>query len=714
VPALIRRPPAWVLGVFAIALLARLAFLILADQPLLYTHQYTYFTAALRIAEHPHPLAYAWSSDEWRTWDQHWTIAPLYHLFAAGVFKLMGAHLVVLRLLQCLLDSIAAVGVAWLGRRTAGPRGWLAGVAYALYWPAIEMTSWAMTENVHTVLFVSAVVLLALESERPSRGLAVLSGALVGLAALARSVSTVFLGLAALRRLWAERGRNGVLAAALVLAGGAAVILPWTARNVFVIGDAVLIESAAFENIWYANHLVDRETFREQERIVHSQPTPAEKRAAAWSFAAEGVRQRPRAFLGKVRANFWHFLRLEGLHNLLRIERSLEPWRHAGTVLLDDLVFVACIALFVPFAIAGRPSPTRQLVLTWCGYYLFMVVVVFHNEIRYRSAFVPFALAGAAGGVALLLDRERRRHWRARAGALAGLGLALAMLWPFAGPAVRALRARWALRGALADVARGERVSGWIRTERAAALDPTSPRPFFLVAGALERHGQPQRALVALERGAALATAANWSAPILRPRVWREMGLDHDARRAGRNLDRISWDTDPWLVLEIAWRDLPPPRADEIVLGGGHDYSAVRGFLHPRGAEPPLHLHRLEWNRYDIMGGTQPPAGTHRWSRRRAWLRLRPTVPASAYDVTLVMGSPFPSTRETTVVTVASAAGSQRFTLGRELRPYLVRGVRPAGGVLSIELRSPTWSRAGEPADQGVRVDRMTVAPAGP
>ena len=75
-------------AVFGAALLARLLFLFAGDQPLLYTHQYTYFTNALRIAEHEQPLRYLVASDEWRTWDQHWTIAPLYFVFVAGLFKL--------------------------------------------------------------------------------------------------------------------------------------------------------------------------------------------------------------------------------------------------------------------------------------------------------------------------------------------------------------------------------------------------------------------------------------------------------------------------------------------------------------------------------------------------------------------------------------------------------------------------------------------------
>ena len=53
-----------------------------------------------------------------------------------------------------------------------------------------------------------------------------------------------------------------------------------------------------------------------------------------------------------------------------------------------------------------------------------------------------------------------------------------------------------------------------------------------------------------------------------------------------------------------------------------------------------------------------------------------------------------------------------RFTLDGEIKPYRVRATAPAGEPIVLRLDSPTWSRAGEPADQGVRVDRLTVLPA--
>jgi hypothetical protein len=69
--------PTWAIGVFAVALAVRVVFLLFSDQPLLYGHQYNYFTNALRIVEHPHPLDYILTSDDWRDW-MGWTIAPLY------------------------------------------------------------------------------------------------------------------------------------------------------------------------------------------------------------------------------------------------------------------------------------------------------------------------------------------------------------------------------------------------------------------------------------------------------------------------------------------------------------------------------------------------------------------------------------------------------------------------------------------------------------
>ena len=75
------------------------------------------------------------------------------------------------------------------------------------------------------------------------------------------------------------------------------------------------------------------------------------------------------------------------------------------------------------------------------------------------------------------------------------------------------------------------------------------------------------------------------------------------------------------------------------------------------------------------------------------------------------MGAPFPSTLAHPQVTVTAGGRSATLTLDAELRAYTLAGVRPENGVVAVALRAPTWSRAGEVADQGVRVDRLEVVP---
>jgi hypothetical protein len=684
----------WAVAVFAAALLARLGFLFLVDQPLLYSHQYTYFTSALRIAEHPHPLPYLLGSDGWRTWDDHWTIAPLYYLFAAGVFRVFGPHLLPLLLIQCTFDSIVAVCVAALGRRLAGPRGAWAGIAYALHWPAFEMPSWTMTENVHTLLFVGGILVLARDDAPPRSRLA--GGFLVGVSALARSVSSAFLAAIALVRLWRDGLKRGLVPVALILAGGASAILPWIARNV-ALGQPPTIETAAYENIWWANHFGDQERYRRQKQVVYSQKTPEATRAAALHFALKAIRERPDLFAGKVWDNFWHFLRLDWLDSLLRVERPAPTWQYAAGIVTEDLVLVVLVPLFLVFLLAGHASPARDLIVLWTAYYLFMVVVVFHNELRYRSALAPFAFAGAAGGWALLADRDARRRLPVRAALVLGLAIAFGMLKPYAAASWRALAAARAPSA-----------------EAASALDPRSARPWIRAGRRLIAEGRTAEAIDAYRR-AAKSGKPDVSVPTLvLPRLLAEAGRDDEAAAALRNADVLSFNTDPWLALETAWRELPAPRADQIVLGRG-DYGAVRGFFHPRGGDPALTRRFLTWNSYESPDAPQPRPGPHRWTRSRAWLRLLPTQAATEYIVTLEMGAPFPSTLVAPVVVSVSVGGGSptRFTLDAEVRPYTLRApAARSGEPITVRIDAPTWCRPGEPAEQGVRVDRLSVAPA--
>ena len=242
---------------------------------------------------------------------------------------------------------------------------------------------------------------------------------------------------------------------------------------------------------------------------MHAQPTPADKRAAALHFALRGIRRTP----GAVRwrrcgVNFWHLFRPEGLHNLVRVERSLEPWRHAGSVLLDDLPLLLALPLFAAFLAGGRPSPARALIALWTAYYVFMIVVVFHNEIRYRSALVPFVFAGAAGAVAAFASADRRA--RLAIGFAVGAFVSVMSVKPYAGDAVRrAVGAPGAERGARGG-GRGTDAGCAGRCDRGRGAPSPVPAPVGRSrAGAWPGAGMPSEAALAYRQAASLANFAN-------------------------------------------------------------------------------------------------------------------------------------------------------------------------------------------------------------
>jgi hypothetical protein len=558
-----------------------------------------------------------------------------------------------------------------------------------VYGPAVELPSRTLTENLHTPLLLAGFATLAQssaagDSRRRSLGRAAAGGLLVGLSAMARAVSAAFLPLVALWRWRVRGGRAGAIEAAAILAAGAAAILPWTARNAVAIGDPVLIETVGIWNVWTDNAFVDPHRYDVQALRIHKEPTPAGRRALALAYARRGLRESPGAFARKVWDNFQHFFRPEGLHQLLTVEQPRPAWRSVAALLLDDAVLVAAVALFVVFVVAGRPGPAAGLVFLWMAYYLFMLVVVFHNEIRYRSSFVPFLLAGAAGGASVLLDRTARRPSVVLA-LSAGLILAVLMIVPFAGPAIHALSAWWSLGPARGAIQRGELLSASTTAFAAASRDPAAARPWLTYGRWLLEEGRPSEAIDAYER-ADRRRPDHWTPRLVLPRLLREAGRTEDADARLREANQLSLNVDPWLALEVAWRVLPPPRTDEILLGRD-DYGAVRGFLHPRG--------------------------DHRWTRHRSWLRLVPTTAAAAYDVRLAMGSPEPSPNATPTVHVRAHGDSGvAFVLSREVQPYFFRAPAPRTGPLVVEIHAPTWNLSGQPPEQGVRVDRMTVVPA--
>ncbi len=222
------------------------------------------------------------SSDEWRAWVGDSTIAPLYYLFLGAFFNVFG---------PACCPFARPVGPRRPRGRGGGipgpaPRGLvglLAGVAYALYLSAAEMTCWTMTENLHTVLLAGSLALMARAAGSANTSLPghYLGGLLLGLSGLTRSVSSAFVPVAALwrfslggplaPRFRARTPAPPAPAAFLLLAGGLTPVFAWSLRN-RGLGDEVPIETVGFYNLWDDNSrpLVPRERYDRQLRALEA------------------------------------------------------------------------------------------------------------------------------------------------------------------------------------------------------------------------------------------------------------------------------------------------------------------------------------------------------------------------------------------------------------------------------------------------------------
>jgi 4-amino-4-deoxy-L-arabinose transferase len=156
---------------------------------------------------------------------------PLALWLMAASMGLFGVNELAARLPSVLLSAAAVALTYLLGRHVGGPRvGVLAAALHATNGFLVDLAAGrASTDHVDAlfVVLVELGVVLALRGGRRWAATAISAGAVIGLAALAKSVMGV-LGLVAWAPLlWRSGARRLLASAALAAAAGVAVFLPW-------------------------------------------------------------------------------------------------------------------------------------------------------------------------------------------------------------------------------------------------------------------------------------------------------------------------------------------------------------------------------------------------------------------------------------------------------------------------------------------------------
>jgi 4-amino-4-deoxy-L-arabinose transferase-like glycosyltransferase len=180
---------------------------------------------------------------------------PGYPIFLATIFKIFGRNFHAVRVAQSILDTISTYLVYIIGMLLFRnrPAGVLASLAYAVYLPAVIVTTYIMTENLYTFLLLAfvATCLLAMKARRYVLFSA--SGIFLGLAILTRPV---LLPLPFVLLVIAVIWRRSLWKSFLVLTVAFSLtMMPWAFRNKRDMGKYIPAGTLTGTNLYKGNYL---------------------------------------------------------------------------------------------------------------------------------------------------------------------------------------------------------------------------------------------------------------------------------------------------------------------------------------------------------------------------------------------------------------------------------------------------------------------------
>jgi 4-amino-4-deoxy-L-arabinose transferase-like glycosyltransferase len=184
--------------------------------------------------------------------------APL--LYAASYYATGGAREGTARIVEALLGVAAIFVVFLLGERLGGRwTGLLAAFAVAVYPPFIHSTGELMSEPPAILTLPAAVLAFLWASEQERLWAWLLPGLLFGLTAMFRPeyllVGAAFVVLAAIRVGRRHGWRPGLAGAGLLVAALLLPIVPWTIRNLDVLGRVVPISTGSGKALYVGTYL---------------------------------------------------------------------------------------------------------------------------------------------------------------------------------------------------------------------------------------------------------------------------------------------------------------------------------------------------------------------------------------------------------------------------------------------------------------------------
>jgi 4-amino-4-deoxy-L-arabinose transferase-like glycosyltransferase len=432
-----------------------------------------------------------WTSDDWLVWQNIWLLPPLYQVALGGLIRLLGEHLLPLRLFQTLIGTFTIALAYRIGRSLFDRQvGLGAALLVALWRPFVHLPVLLMTENLFIPLLLSAMLCLvesarslsAFAAKASSReGLSVLrtpvwlfaAGVLLALATLTRSVTTLFFLVIPLWLIYLYhfRWRAAVLPVVAFLLGAALLFVPWGLRNYGLYDRLLLTDTMGGRNFNAANGGIS-------EAQLALIPNPVDRQAVAVRAGLAHLLANPADLVGRIVPNASHILRLEETGRLLgNLDDGLDSHAAAG-LLFDDGIWLVVVLCAIVGLSWTREWRTGSLLLLFIGYTFVLLVIVFFASVRYRWPLLPLLAPYAAYGLRVAWTRRLSSFpaWRV-ALALSLCALALALIgWGYPARIGQVTAREVALANASTDMRAGQWQLAARELQVAQQIDPDSLR----------------------------------------------------------------------------------------------------------------------------------------------------------------------------------------------------------------------------------------------
>ncbi|OGG00332.1 MAG: hypothetical protein A3F83_08125 [Candidatus Glassbacteria bacterium RIFCSPLOWO2_12_FULL_58_11] len=293
-------------------------------------------------------------------------VPPVYPIFLAGIYKFSGNSRIAVYFCQAALGALTVVLIFLLGRLTfTSGVGWISAVVAAVYLPFITTGIQYLSETLFTPLFLAATYCSILAVREKKTGISLLTGGLLALAALTRSMifyfPPVILGLLAWDYL-KRRDIRPIKCGFVILVAFGAVYSPWVVRNYLEFHAPVFTSTntgmVAYTSLFpyqgkiFGNNLEESELKDQDRYIVH---------------------------LNEIEMN-------RALQALAWKEMRNEPLRPVRLIPLKTAYF------WSPFdwEVLGQPRGTINFWFIWI--LLFSAVWLFRRKKWHSSQIIPFSL----------------------------------------------------------------------------------------------------------------------------------------------------------------------------------------------------------------------------------------------------------------------------------------------------------------------------------